>query len=125
MQWLKGLTDYERVGVPDGSGIAGTSTSFPLSRMRRLLQCMGSPQRAFRIVHVAGSKGKGSVSAMLSSILYEAGLRVGTYSSPHVVTMRERIAIDGRLLVPGELTRLVSKYRSAIEAQNLLEVALH
>src|SRR5262249_31049134 len=60
---------------------------FKLDRMRRLLELLGNPQRRLRIVHIAGSKGKGSTSAMLASILQHAGYRVGLFTSPHLVSV--------------------------------------
>ncbi|KAI8473874.1 MAG: FolC bifunctional protein [Monoraphidium minutum] len=80
---------------PAGAAPAGRAPPppgrFDLSRMRALLAGMGDPQDRVEIVHVAGTKGKGSVAAMLASILRAAGLRVGVYTSPHMHTIRERI----------------------------------
>jgi dihydrofolate synthase / folylpolyglutamate synthase len=67
-----------------------------LEVMQGLLDGLGHPERAFRAVHVTGSKGKGSVSAMAASILTRAGGPVGLFTSPHLVSFRERIRIDGR-----------------------------
>ena len=67
---------------------------FKLERMRQLLELVGNPHRRLRIVHVAGSKGKGSTSAQLASILHEAGYRVGLFTSPHLVSVEERIQVD-------------------------------
>ena len=66
-----------------------------LSRMRELLEDFGNPQLACRTIHVAGSKGKGSTACFAAHILSSAGERVGLYSSPHVVTYRERIQVLG------------------------------
>ena len=62
---------------------------------RRLLAHLGDPQRGLRVVHVTGSKGKGTTSAMIAAGLARAGLRVGRYGSPHVVRIHERVVIDG------------------------------
>jgi dihydrofolate synthase/folylpolyglutamate synthase len=67
---------------------------FKLERMTRIVEALGMPQRAFRTVHVAGTKGKGSVCRMLAALLQATGLTVGLYTSPHVEHLRERIAID-------------------------------
>ena len=66
-----------------------------LSRIRELMGLLGDPQRDLRFVHVAGTNGKGSVSAMPSSILTAAGFRTGLYTSPHLTDFSERIRIDG------------------------------
>jgi len=66
-----------------------------LERIEEALAFAGDPQRSFRVVHVAGTNGKGSVSAMLESILRRSGLKTGLYTSPHLCRFNERIRIDG------------------------------
>src|SRR3990167_5692988 len=68
-------------------------TTFKLERVRQLLKNLGDPQKDLKVIHVAGSKGKGSVSAMTASILKYAGYKTGLYTSPHINTYRERICI--------------------------------
>ncbi len=65
-----------------------------LERIETLLAAIGNPERAFRIVQVGGTNGKGSISAMLAAILKAAGRRVGLYTSPHLVDFRERIRVE-------------------------------
>ena len=76
---------------------------FTLDRMVRCVEALGRPDRAFRAIHVAGTKGKGSVSRLLAALLRRAGLRVGLYTSPHVEHLRERIAVDGTPIGDAEL----------------------
>jgi len=71
-----------------------------LENTRRLLQAAGSPERGLRILHVAGTNGKGSVCAMCELTLRASGFRTGLYTSPHLVDFRERIRIDGQLVSP-------------------------
>ena len=66
-----------------------------LDRIRRLLERLGGPQRKLKFVHIAGSNGKGSAAAMLSSVLTAAGPRTGLYTSPHLWDIRERFQVDG------------------------------
>ena len=66
-----------------------------LDSIRALLRELGDPQESFRVLHVAGTDGKGSVSTMLASVLRAAGLRAGLYTSPHLVRLSERFRIDG------------------------------
>lgn len=66
-----------------------------LERIQFLLNALGNPERAFPAVHVAGTNGKGSTSAMITSVLRAAGLRVGLFTSPHLVSYNERIVVDG------------------------------
>jgi dihydrofolate synthase/folylpolyglutamate synthase len=86
-----------------------------LERMRVLLARLGNPHRVLRIVHVAGSKGKGSTSAMLASILQKAGYRTGLFTSPHLCGLEERFQVDGKAITPEETTVLLSEVREAIE----------
>src|SRR6516165_7236951 len=65
-----------------------------LEPMIDLAQRLGEPQKSFRSVHVAGTKGKGSVSALIEAALVRAGLRVGRYASPHVERLTERVSLD-------------------------------
>ena len=66
-----------------------------LERIRVVLEALGNPQRAYRIVHVAGTNGKGSTCAMIEAGLRAAGVRTGLFTSPHLVEPTERIQIDG------------------------------
>jgi dihydrofolate synthase/folylpolyglutamate synthase len=80
--------------------------------MRALLHLLGEPQERFRIVHVAGSKGKGSTSALLASVLGEAGYRTGLFTSPHLCRVEERMQVAGVSITPAELTALLDDVRS-------------
>jgi folylpolyglutamate synthase/dihydrofolate synthase len=77
------------------------------SRVRTLLAHFGDPHLRFPVVHVAGSAGKGSTSAIIASILRAAGLRTGVYASPHLQTFIERIDVDGTLIAPDEFAETV------------------
>lgn len=82
-----------------------------LDRMRTLLRRLGDPQDRLRIVHVAGSKGKGSTSAMLAAILRQAGYRTGLFTSPHLCRVEERIQVDGQPISREELAVLLEEMR--------------
>src|SRR5437867_13400870 len=77
-----------------------TPADLKLDRMRSLLARLGEPQRRLRLLHVAGSKGKGSTAAMLASILRGAGYRTGQFTSPHLCVPEERFQVDGRSILP-------------------------
>ncbi len=94
VQWLTDRVNYERIR-PNRVD----PKVFKLDRMRVLLAELGDPHRAFRSVHVAGSKGKGSVVEMAASMLGACGYTTGVYTSPHLVDLRERIRI-GRDMIP-------------------------
>jgi len=84
-----------------------------LDRMRALLHLLGNPQERCRIVHVAGSKGKGSTAAMLASVLRRAGYRTGLFTSPHLCRVEERIQVDEVPVSAAELTALLDDVRRA------------
>lgn len=84
-----------------------TTPKLGLERMRELLCRLGDPHRQIaRVLHVAGTKGKGSTCAFVDAILREAGLRVGLTTSPHLCTARERIVIDGEMVSPQHFAAL-------------------
>jgi len=77
---------------------------YGIDRMRRLAEALGHPERSSPVIHVAGTNGKGSVSAMLDAIFHAAGWRTGLYTSPHLVKLGERVQVDRRLLTEEEIT---------------------
>ena len=81
---------------------------FRLDRMRELLARLGNPHQGLSIVHVAGTKGKGSTAAMIGSMLRAAGYRTGLYSSPHLHRVEERMMVDGVICPPDELNELIA-----------------
>jgi dihydrofolate synthase / folylpolyglutamate synthase len=86
-----------------------------LERIERLLSDLGNPHQQVPIIHVAGSNGKGSTCAYLSSVLTMAGYRVGRYTSPHLVSWCERISLNGRDILLAELHDLLLKVVDAID----------
>src|SRR6266853_3986533 len=77
----------------------------------RLAALAGNPQERLRFIHVAGTNGKGSTCAMLESIYRTAGLRVGLFISPHLVSFRERIQVNRELISEIDVVRLVTELR--------------
>jgi dihydrofolate synthase/folylpolyglutamate synthase len=86
-----------------------------LDRPRALLAALGNPQDAYPIVHLTGTKGKGSVSAICASVFQAAGLHTGLYSSPHLQDFRERFQINGQLIDPQTLAAIVTRIRPIVE----------
>src|SRR5512142_969800 len=84
-----------------------------LERMERALDGLGHPERRLRVVHVAGTNGKGSTCAMIAQALADAGHRVGLYTSPHLVRFNERIALSGEPIKDEALDRLAEVIRRA------------
>lgn len=86
---------------------------FKLARMEALVAALGNPHQAFRCVHVAGSKGKGSVCEMTAAALGGCGLTVGVYTSPHLIDLRERIRINGEWIPDSSLASCMEQVASA------------
>ncbi len=84
-----------------------------LENVRRLLGALGNPEQAFPSTQIAGTNGKGSTAAMLDAMFRAASLRTGLYTSPHLVSITERIRIDGRDIDRAEFARQVSRVRQA------------
>ena len=89
-----------------------------LDRIRRLMDALGNPQERYKVVHIAGTNGKGSVSAMTAAALRECGYRVGLFTSPYLVDFRERIRIDGKNISKLDLA---SCYEAVMAAEEKLE----
>lgn len=88
---------------------------FGLERTNALLDALGNPHRRLRVVHVAGTNGKGSVCATLESVLRARGFRVAKYTSPHLVDFRERLLIDGVPAGEGAVTEFIRTWTPTIE----------
>lgn len=89
-----------------------------LDRMRQLLTRLGQPDAGMKIVHVAGTKGKGSTSVMIAAILTAAGYRTGVFSSPHLEQIEERFAVDGQPCTSDELVALVNRMIPVVRAMD-------
>ena len=98
------LKPFQRFGVNLG-----------LKRIKKLLADLGNPQQQVPIIHVAGTNGKGSVCAYLSSILTESGYRVGRYTSPHLVDWTERIHLNEQAISSTDLSKLLRDIQAAID----------
>ena len=106
LAYLLSFADFERSGRfaarPD------------LAPVRALLRRLGDPQLGRLTIHIAGSKGKGSTAAMIASMLREKGLRTGLYTSPHLHSFRERIAVDGEPIAEETFVRCVETLEPAV-----------
>jgi dihydrofolate synthase/folylpolyglutamate synthase len=90
--------------------------TFNLARIEQLLDRLGNPHHAFKVVHVAGTKGKGSTCRMIESVLSAAGYHTGLYTSPHLHTFRERIQVSGNLIERNTVAALVDELEPHIAA---------
>ena len=106
---------------PDLSSLyqrTATGVKLGLETTRRLLARMADPQQVYPCIHVAGTNGKGSVCAMIASVLQAAGCRTGLYTSPHLVRFNERIRVDGRVITDAELAGLLAEVDLQDQAQS-------
>lgn len=103
-QLLEYLYDLQRLGIKVG-----------LEHTKKLLSECGNPQESFKSIHIAGTNGKGSTSAILASILRGAGYKVGLYTSPHLLRFNERARVNGVPISDDKIVEFVSNYKSAIE----------
>ena len=87
-----------------------------LDRVNHLLDRLGRPDRAYRAIHIAGTKGKGSTAAMIESCLRAAGYRTGFYSSPHLHTFRERMRVNAECISRETLAQLVDELEPHVKA---------
>lgn len=87
---------------------------FDLQRISAFLELLGSPHQQYPVIHVAGTKGKGSTAAMMASSLMASGYRVGLYSSPHLQEYTERMQVNGQPIGKAELARLIESIKPSI-----------
>ena len=114
-KWLLERTDVERIN-PSRLG----ADIMKLDRMHRLMELLGNPHRAFKSVHVAGTKGKGSTCEMTAAMLEGCGYTVGLYTSPHLMDIRERIRLNRGLISERDF---IAAARRAAEAEHQLTEA--
>lgn len=89
--------------------------AYRLDKMEKLLELFNNPQNSFKSIHVAGSKGKGSTSGFISSILNSAGFKTGVYSSPHLLDYRERITNNHNYFPTSSYTRAIDSIKNVID----------
>ncbi|HBS29966.1 MAG TPA: hypothetical protein DEB06_11100, partial [Phycisphaerales bacterium] len=111
LKWVYDRTDIERTRP---SRI--DPKVFKLDRMRKIMEHLGNPERSLRCVHVAGTNGKGSICAMLTACLRECGYTVGTYTSPHLMDIRERITINDHMVSYSHFADSLSRVAEAVAA---------
>ncbi|HTU27034.1 MAG TPA: folylpolyglutamate synthase/dihydrofolate synthase family protein [Pirellulales bacterium] len=107
--FLLGRIDYERM-----LSTAYGERDLKLERMHELAARLGHPEQAMKIVHIAGTKGKGSTAAMTAAMLSAAGYRTGLYTSPHLARLEERMTVDGQQCTPDEMVALVGRVAGAV-----------
>lgn len=89
-----------------------------LENITDFLQQIGNPQEKFGTIHVAGTNGKGSTVVMITSMLQAAGYKVGQFTSPHLVSFRERVRVDGEIISKQGIISFVDRFRRILVKKN-------
>ena len=110
VDYLLGCINYERQSPVDYR-----EREFKLDTMRALADRLGNPQTAYPVIHIAGTKGKGSTAAMTAAMLQRAGFRVGLYTSPHLHRLEERMVINGQEIEAESLVSTVQRLKVAAD----------
>ncbi len=113
VEYVLSFADWERAPAQ-----AFAAANYDLRRVHSLLARLGDPHLGRRTIHIAGSKGKGSVAVMIASVLQSAGYRSGLYTSPHLHNIRERIAVDGQCIGEEEFACLIEFLVPQVAAEN-------
>ncbi|MFH1798206.1 MAG: folylpolyglutamate synthase/dihydrofolate synthase family protein [Candidatus Omnitrophota bacterium] len=113
LEFLESFVNYEKTGFDV------FKKAVSLDNLRGTLKDLGSPEGSFRSLHVAGTKGKGSICTFASSILKETGHKTGLFTSPHLARPNERIKINGESITPEDLTNTVDYLKDAIGPINI------
>lgn len=111
LRYLYSQTNYELM-----ARVRYDAEMYSLNRMRKLMKKLGDPQRDIRTVHIAGTKGKGSTATMLATMLRSCGFKVGLYTSPHIMDVRERVQINGEIITQSAVTRLTARFQPILDA---------
>jgi len=110
-EYLNTFTNYEQI-----PGVSYAEPGYSLNHIEELLNRMGNPHLAAETIHIAGTKGKGSVAAMIAQVLTTSGYKTALYTSPHLHTLRERIRVDGSLISEAEFAAAMAEVKPFIES---------
>ncbi|MBR5672198.1 MAG: bifunctional folylpolyglutamate synthase/dihydrofolate synthase, partial [Spirochaetales bacterium] len=107
--YIESFTNLER-------SFTNAKAEYKLERMAYMLEAAGHPERSFKAVHIAGSKGKGSTAAITARILEELGYRTGLFTSPHLISYKERITLAGTFLPDDVYVRNTEYIKEMLES---------
>ncbi|HEW79199.1 MAG TPA: hypothetical protein ENH34_04440, partial [Phycisphaerales bacterium] len=116
IKYLSEKTDYEKE-----KHLRYNVTTFSLSRMEKLLALVGNPHKKISTAHIAGTKGKGSTATMLAKMLESNDYTVGLYTSPHVVSLHERIVVNSEMISESEMLGLLNRVYAPVEKMAKVE----
>jgi len=115
LEYLNQFTDYETI-------LNYNYEELGLECITRLLSALGNPEKSLLVIHIAGTKGKGSTAAITARILQDAGYKVGLYTSPHLRDIRERISINDELISENSFTEVLSQIKAVVKEATYFEI---
>ncbi|MFI3282228.1 MAG: folylpolyglutamate synthase/dihydrofolate synthase family protein [Rikenellaceae bacterium] len=118
MTYSETLT-YLFTAMPSFQNIGGDAYKPGLERITQFCEVLGNPHRKYRVIHIAGTNGKGSTSHMLASVIQHAGYRTALFTSPHLRDFRERMRVNGEMISQEEVVTFVERYRHDMERLQL------
>ncbi len=109
-------SDVEKrlLSMPRFQDVGGRAARFGIDQISEFCNAVGNPERSYRIIHVAGTNGKGTVSSIIASLLKEAGFKTGLYTSPHLKDVRERFRINGEMVSKERITECFSGFEKEL-----------
>ncbi len=110
LKFIQAFTNYETM-----KNYRCDDETMPLERMRSLAESLGNPQDSVPSIHIAGTKGKGTTCLILETLLRKQGYRVGTYTSPHLKNLRERVRVDGKMISETDLVETLNSMLSELD----------
>lgn len=108
-------TEYLYGQLPVFHRIGAAAYKTDIDNTIKFMECLGNPQNDFASIHIAGTNGKGSCSHLIASILKQSGKKTGLHTSPHLVDLRERISVDGKLCSKNYVINFLKKHKKEIE----------
>jgi len=110
-EYLNSFVNYEKI-----PGVSYAQAGYSLTHVEELLSRMGNPELAARTVHIAGTKGKGSIAAMIAHVLSASGYKTGLYTSPHLLDLRERVKVDGVPISEADFAATMTEIKPFVES---------
>ncbi len=111
--------DYLFTAMPSFQNVGGDAYKPGLERIEKFCEILGSPHLKFKVIHIAGTNGKGSTSHMLASVIQHSGARTALFTSPHLRDFRERMRVNGEMISEREVVEFVATYRTEMERLQL------
>jgi dihydrofolate synthase/folylpolyglutamate synthase len=107
--------EQKLLSMPRFQDVGGRAARFGIDQISEFCDSIGNPQNAYKIIHVAGTNGKGTVCSIIASLLKEAGFKTGLYTSPHLIDVRERFRINGDMIEKDQIVKCYKEFESVLD----------